>query len=225
MDITLKNVIAKYPKMNRPYRFDQGENRSVPCGPLEDGAEYSLNFEMNDEQFAELEGSVKRVWKAFAQLEGIKSAPEHKPWNQNKETGAMIGKSKQKAAYSGEATKPPRQYDAQAKLLPTDFEITDGSIVNLQVRAIGYKGMGGGVSLRLKAVQVVTLAEAGEGSNPFEAVDGFSAEFAPVEAPAQAAPSADQFAAMAEKEKARQAAQLAQANKAAAPIEDDDIPF
>ena len=40
---TIKKVEALYPKLDRPYKFDKKENRSVPCGATDDGAEYTVD--------------------------------------------------------------------------------------------------------------------------------------------------------------------------------------
>ena len=179
-EIRMMGVKALYPKLDRPYRFDQGEQRSVPCSALEDGASYEINVILTPEQKKELADQLTVCWKAFAKQEGIKDKPTNSPVKLHLEDGSeWVAKAKLKAAYSGQATNPPRQYDADAKLLPPDFQLTSGSEVNLIVKPIAYKtGVASGVSLRIVAVQVVDLAPAGEGSNPFAPVDGgFKAEF------------------------------------------------
>lgn len=166
---TLKNVTALYPRINRPYRYDAGERRSVPCDALDDGAEYSMKFKMDkatakgllewmSEQY---EAARKSNWPDFAN-----------PFEKS-DDGMFIYKTSLKAAYNGEKTKKPVQYDAKARPLPQDFELTTGSVVNLAVSGIPYSArVGNGVSLRMRAVQVIELAQRKEYS-PFEAQDGF----------------------------------------------------
>ena len=59
--------------------------------------------------------------------------------------------------------------------LDDDFQLTSGSTVNINVELVPYKMSNSGVSLRLRAVQVVSLAEMAE-ANPFGEVDGYSAK-------------------------------------------------
>ena len=47
MNYMIKDVQALYPRINRTYRFDSAENRSVPCEPTDDGAAYSMQFVMD----------------------------------------------------------------------------------------------------------------------------------------------------------------------------------
>ena len=50
MNYKIANVEALYPRINKTYKFDSGENRSVPCDPLDDGAAYEMSFKMNETQ-------------------------------------------------------------------------------------------------------------------------------------------------------------------------------
>ena len=49
MNYKIGNVEALYPRINKTYKFDSGENRSVPCDPLDDGAAYEMSFKMNQD--------------------------------------------------------------------------------------------------------------------------------------------------------------------------------
>jgi hypothetical protein len=87
------------------------------------------------------------------------------------EDGMYVGKTTLKGAYGNEVTRPPRQFDARNNALPEDFLLTTGSTVNGQVALIPYSMRENGVSLRLRAVQVVKYREM-EMSSPFDSVDG-----------------------------------------------------
>ena len=54
MNYLIKGVEVLYPRINKTYRFDNTENRSVPCDPFDDGASYSMQFKMDDKQAKEL---------------------------------------------------------------------------------------------------------------------------------------------------------------------------
>ena len=36
----IQNVEAQWPRINKTYKFDNAENRTVPCDPFDDGAKY-----------------------------------------------------------------------------------------------------------------------------------------------------------------------------------------
>ena len=89
--------------------------------------------------------------------------------------GTPQGKAKLKGAYSGEATNPPVQKDANKNNLPADFRLTTGSKVNVWGQLFAYNtGAVSGVGLRLRGVQVLELAEEAT-SDPFSSTDGYTA--------------------------------------------------
>lgn len=165
----IEGVEALWPRLNRPYHYDITERRSVPCDALDDGAEYGLNFKMDKATAKELLSWMTGVYEA---ARTPKWPDFESPFTKN-DDGTYSYKTNLKAAYNGEKTTAPKQYDAKAKELPANFELTTGSTVNLSVVGIPYSAkIGNGVSLRLRAVQVTELAEKVNRS-PFEATDGF----------------------------------------------------
>jgi hypothetical protein len=71
-------------------------------------------------------------------------------------------------------TKAPLQVDAANKKLPDDFLLTTGSTVNLAVTFVPYNMREAGVSMRLRAVQVLEYKPMEE-QNPFEVTTGYAA--------------------------------------------------
>ena len=55
----VSNVEILYPRVNQCYRFDNAENKSVPCDAFEDGAKYETQFRMDKDQ-------AKALYKAMA---------------------------------------------------------------------------------------------------------------------------------------------------------------
>ena len=168
----VKKITAMYPKLDKTYRYDSTEQRSVSCGPTDDGAEYSVNFIMDD-------ATAKALWtymKTTYAEEKKKNWPEIKNPFKKTDDGMWSHKANLKGAYNGDKTKKPSQFDAKTNELPDDFQLTSGSIVNVAVKGIPYSGsMGAGCSLRLQAVQVLKLAERKQ-SNPFGAEDGYNSK-------------------------------------------------
>ena len=176
-NILINNVKALYPRIDRPYRFDNEQQRSVPCDPLEQGAAYDMKFEgVTKEQDTEIYKTALEVYDQFAK--GKKGAPKKManfPIAEDQETGIIVGKAKLAASFGGEATKKPTVFDSNNKEVPEDFQLTSGSLVNLFVGIVPYAtGTVNGVTLRLKMVQVIQLAKPTGAISPFDInVDGF----------------------------------------------------
>ena len=169
----IENVTAMYPRIDKTYRFDNTENRSVPCDPLDDGAAYELSFAMEKDQAKQLFVAMSEAYDE--KREDKWPAKLEMPFKKN-EDGMYVGKAKLKGAYGKDVTRKPLQYDAKANKLPDDFQLTSGSTVNVAVVFVPYNMRDHGVSLRISAVQVVKLAEAKGPSNPFEEVDGYDSK-------------------------------------------------
>jgi len=171
----VEDVEALWPKINRPYRFDNKEKRSVPCDATDDQAKYELDFRMS-------KGQAQDLWKAMSGAYASQkedSWPEKikNPFKKDEEGGTFTFKSKLAAAYNGNATPAPAQYDAKNKQLDESFELTTGSTVNVAVVFVPYSidKERTGVSLRLKGVQVTNYVPR-KSISPFKAVDGFASD-------------------------------------------------
>jgi hypothetical protein len=165
----IRDVEALWPKINTTYKFDSTENRSVPCSALDDGAEYSMQFKMNEAQAKALYKEMSTAYKAKKQ----KNWPEKLQLPFSEEEGVYVGKAKLKGAYGTDPTRKPTHYDAKGNKLDNDFKLTTGSTVNILVSFYPWCMRGeGGVSLRLRAVQVVKYIPMEEPS-PFDEVEGF----------------------------------------------------
>ena len=63
MNYKIVGVEALYPRINKTYKFDNGENRSVPCDPLDDGATYEMSFKMDEKQAKALMTAMASAYK------------------------------------------------------------------------------------------------------------------------------------------------------------------
>ena len=155
MSYLIEKVEILYPRLNKTYKFDQVENRSVPCGELETGAKYETSFRMDRATAKALMGHMATEYIAKRK----DSWPEKIPMPFVKgEDDMYVGKANLKGSYDGvEKTKAPKQYDSKNTELPEGFELTTGSTASLAVEAVPYSApsVGTGVSLRLRAVQVI----------------------------------------------------------------------
>ena len=166
----IKNVEALWPKVNTTYHFDSKVNKSMPCGALDDGAEYSIQFRMNDTTAKALYMEMSKSYQANKKDKWAEKL--ERPFVKDDE-GMFTHKANLKGAYSNNKTTKPLQVDAQGTKLPDDFLLTTGSTVNVAVTFNPYD-FGGkqNVNLRLKAVQVVKYVPM-EDRNPFDIVEGF----------------------------------------------------
>ena len=129
----MTNVEALYPKLDTTYKFDNrangGKGGSVRCDALDDGAEYSMSFLMTEAEAKELYKAMRNAYKRKKD----DSWPDKFPLPFKKqEDGRFLGKTKLKGAYGTDKTTPPLQVDAKNNKLPADFQLTSGSIVNLE---------------------------------------------------------------------------------------------
>lgn len=121
----IKNVDALYPKINQTYKFDRnaGANgKSVPCDPSLDGAAYSLNFKMTQQQAKELytamNDSFLNADRRTAKWADKLQMPFHK---EETEGDVWVGKTTLKGAYNKQLTTRPKQFDSKNTALPEDF--------------------------------------------------------------------------------------------------------
>tara|TARA_R100000541_G_scaffold9875_1_gene17691 strand:- start:71 stop:790 length:720 start_codon:yes stop_codon:yes gene_type:complete len=169
----IENVEALWPKIDRTYVFDQKVKNSVPCDPRENGASFSIQFRMDNDTAKALFAQMKAAWLANRE----KSWPEKLTMEASSlvkdDDGTVKGTSNIKGAYKGEVTARPLQVDSQGTPMPDDFQLTTGSTVSVAVTFTPYHMSkdNWGVSLRLKAVQVIKLAEQ-RVRNPFGVVEG-----------------------------------------------------
>ena len=180
-DVVFKNVKALHPKLYTTFVWNDAEGQEKPCDVFETNAAYKVNFELSKEELIEFDKLCMKVYREAEKNDPKKrkwKEPEWMPYDDTKDP--IEGKAKLKGAYSGEATDPPVQKDAQRNTLPKDFKLTSGSIINVWGKLSGYNyGTARGVSYRLKGVQVLELAEKSEAPDPFDATDGFKASDIP----------------------------------------------
>tara|TARA_R110000744_G_C19286098_1_gene554139 strand:+ start:29 stop:760 length:732 start_codon:yes stop_codon:yes gene_type:complete len=177
MSYIIENVEILYPRINQPYRFDQtaGEKgKSVPCDAFDEGAKYETKFRMDKDQAKALYGQMDEAYQESREKNWPKKIGF--PFDKQ-EDGSFVGKAVLKAAYGKDATNPPKQFDAKSKELPEDFKLTTGSTANVAVTFYPYNmASGAGVSVRLRAVQVIKYLPM-EAASPFGVVaDGFELE-------------------------------------------------
>jgi len=171
----LKNVKAKYPRIDQPYKFDSNagdKGGTIPCDAMDANAKYETSFLLDEDQ-------AKTLYKAMATAytEARDSSWDEKldmPFKKQ-DDGSFLGKTNLKSAYKGAATGGVPQFDADNKMLDKDFQLTSGSTINLSFELVPYKMSNCGVSLRLRGVQVIDHVPL-QSYSPFEVEKGFTAK-------------------------------------------------
>ena len=173
----IENVEAMYPRLDQTYRYDKSippKGKTVSCGPTDDGAKFEMDFRMSKSQAEKLYKAMAAAYKAEAKPDWPAMPKATEVFEKDKE-GMYIGSVQLKGQYKGKITEPPLHVDAKNKKLPPEFKLTHGSTINIGVVFVPYSMSSHGVSLRIKAVQVLKVAEKRQYS-PFEPQEGFSVE-------------------------------------------------
>ena len=144
---------AKYPKLDQPYKWSSGQNKSVQDA---DG-QYEVAVVMGA---AEAAPFVKLIQDAIT-ASGID--PQNKPFKKvvDKDTGKPTGDVEFKfKAYGKDYDGNPQRikfFDAKAKPIPSNLSLSSGSIIKVE----GYVTVAKlGARLNIRGVQVISLAEA-----------------------------------------------------------------
>lgn len=182
----IKGVIARYPKLDQPYVFDEkmgAKGRSVPCEATRSGANYEVDIDMSRDQAKTLYSQMTDDWKNCDRRtdKWPKKLPSAKEVFEKQEDGTYRITCRIKASYDGDPTRPPKHYDSQGTALPDGFKLTTGSTINVLVEFYSYcmSKTNFGVSLRLRGVQVIKYIPYTPPS-PFEKEeDGFTVDQAP----------------------------------------------
>jgi len=225
----LNNVTALYPKLDTTYKFDNkangGKGGSIKCDPLDDNAAYTTSFVMPESQAKDLFKAMKVAYKNKKES----SWPEKfaLPFEKD-EDGNYIGKAKLKGAYGTDIVPPPPHFDAKNNELPTGFQVTTDSVINLAVSFVPYNVKDNGVSLRVRGVQVIDLKPM-KSRSPFGVVEGGFVSQA--DSPFDASPATpevesdddfDDFDSVEEKPSVDKEPKKVVKKSAPAPADDDD---
>ena len=161
--------VAVYPHLTKP------DTRFVPEG------QYQVKLRIPSEEAQDL---IESLDKAFAEAQetakeknpGKKIKEATKPYvteedDEGNETGNIVVSFKCKAQITDKQgntrVNSPKIFDSKNKEFPKDEEIWGGSTLRVAFNAIPYYTAmaGAGISLRLKAVQIIDLVSGGGGGN------------------------------------------------------------
>lgn len=172
----ISNVTAMYPKIDKPYRYDDkaGEKGGwVECKATDAGAVYKMNFVMEQSVAEDLYTRMEKIYAGSRRPNWPEELKAPVEIFKETDEGTWEGSTNIKGQYNNRIVPVPDQFDSNANLLPEGFQLTSGSTVNIMVEFVPYAMSKDnyGVSLRLRQVQVVKLAER-QAYNPFKKVEG-----------------------------------------------------
>lgn len=169
---------ALFARLDQPYTFSKRDKRTVACKPSDNGAAYSISIKLPIKEATPIIKKIKDVWKDYNGDEQPANWPFKNETDREsgEATGNVIFKTKFNASYTNKDGSFARVviYDAKGHKLPSSFEIGNGSIIRVRVQLVPHDMQGGGVSLRLKGVQVIKPIGGGFESM-FEAEEGYEA--------------------------------------------------
>ena len=174
--------IAQYPYLTKPdTKFNSDGEYKISVEIPGAAAQDIVTF--LDEQFA------ASVAKAKKENPGKKIKEGDVPYSVNDDTGKVTVRFKLKAKVTPKQGDPfeqrPALFDAKGKPIGTDAKIGGGSKVKVAYELVPYYTAiaGAGISLRLKAVQVIDLVEFSGGASSeaygFGEEEGYEAEDTP----------------------------------------------
>lgn len=161
--LIISGATALYPRINQTYKFikhKDGRNERRACSPLSDGAEYTMSLVLNRTEASKVYNAMKAEY-AKKKKDEWDEFPASSEVFELHDNGEYIVRTRLKGAFDNEATSVD-QFDANNNELPKDFLLTTGSKINVLVSLVVYDPTrmdGCGVSLRLRQVQVIDLAE------------------------------------------------------------------
>ena len=159
---------ALYPRIDKTYKFEN--NGRMPCAPTDDGAEYTMSLVLTKEQAVPLYNAMKTAYNEGKDPKWKEFPPSDEVFERN-DNGEYIARTKLKGAFNGEPTSIA-QFDSSNNKLPSDFMLTTGSKINVLVSLVVYDPKNGsGISLRLRQVQVIDLAEM-KTRSAFDTIEG-----------------------------------------------------
>lgn len=152
---------ALFARLDQPYTFSKRDKRTVACKPSDNGAAYSIAIKLPMKEASPIIKKIKDVWAKYDSKENDSAANwpfvNEKDRETGEPTGNIIFKTKFNASWTnkdGSFASVPI-YDAKGHKLPKTFDIGNGSIIRVGVEFVPHDMQGGGVSLRLKGVQVI----------------------------------------------------------------------
>lgn len=168
---------AVFPHLHAPdTKFDKGGSYTIKLEmPLEDGQEL---VEVIDKAFAAKLEETQAEYASDSKKKGKKVKEADLPYLIDEEAGTVRFSFKMNA--TGERkdgtkyTQAPALFDSKGQPIPKGTRVGGGSVcrVSYEMNPFHVPALGVGVSLRLKAVQIIELREGGRDASGF----GFEAE-------------------------------------------------
>lgn len=155
--------------------------------------EYKVSLSLSEDEAAPIVEKVDEVMEQAQELipAGKRKKEAEPPYfpeldDEGQETGRVVFKFKMKAKVNTKDGRTiemsPKMFDSKGTLMTDVDSIWGGSILRVSADLIPYyvAAVGAGVSMRLKAVQIIELRTGGGGSDAanygFDATEGFTVE-------------------------------------------------
>lgn len=173
MKIVVKGVKLLHPKLDRTYRFDTAAQRSEPCAQTAQGAAWSVSWEMDRAAAATLYKQLAAHYAACKQRDAKLPAFAKVFGMKKTEDGPIIFAARRNGVNgSGNPNRPPEVVDGRKEPLE-NRAFWSGSIGSVVAEAFATRDPqgNGGISLMLKAVQVIKAEYGSSAVDDFDVVD------------------------------------------------------
>jgi hypothetical protein len=180
---------AKLPRFVTPKGTAQYPYLTKPDTKFNPDGEYKVNLEIDAQDATEImsfldEQLAESIAKAKEENKGKKIKEGDVPYSVDEDTGKVTVRFKLKAKVTPKNGEPfeqkPALFDAKGQPLVGDVKLGGGSKIKVSYEVLPYYTAiaGAGISLRVRAVQVIELVEfssAGAGAFGFGEEDGYEA--------------------------------------------------
>ena len=156
---------AAFPKLDRPYKYDKVQKKSLP----DPDGEFSVKVVVGPKEakayIAKIDAIAKAAGVSPAKAKNMPYAPETD--KEGEETGNTVFTCKGYGTRRDGTLNSIKHWTASGEPVDKDFRLSGGSIIRVDLWAKAFKELGGGCRLNLNAVQVLKAIEY-EAKNPFD---------------------------------------------------------
>lgn len=148
---------AAFPKLDRPYKYDKVQKKSLPDPEGEFSVAVVVNAKEADAYIKKIDDIARAAGVNPAKAKNMPYAPETD--KEGEETGNIKFNCKGYGTRRDGTPNRIQHWTAAGKPAAKDFRLGAGSIIRVDLWAKPFKELGGGVRLNLNAVQILKAAE------------------------------------------------------------------
>ena len=134
--VLFENVTAQYPRINQTCRFDNMDNKTVPCRPERSGAAYEVSFNMTNEDATEFLKKCDEVAKLQQQTQSASGAAHVLPMQRTGQWATAKDQAKGCLQWRGHKATPAKR--CKQKHATSELSLTSGGKINVWGQLFAY---------------------------------------------------------------------------------------